>query len=108
MISPKNFTLVSAQSMGATFTSSSIPMKYYYAVSLQAVWTGGTVDGTWRILISNDDVTYSALTGSDSVASGAGDFYWDLTQTTAGFVKITYIRNGGTGTASVQVNGKTV
>lgn len=115
MIQPKNYALLTAQSMGADFQSDWIPMQYYYGASVQATWTGGSAAGTLKIQVTNDPATNTGasrqatdLTGSAQVIAGAGDFYWDLTQNSCCAFRLAFVRSGGTGSLRAQVNGKTV
>lgn len=107
MLHQKNFQLVSAGSLGADYTSPSVDLTVYYGASLQAVWTGGSANGTLSLQVSNDGVNWSDLTGSDIAVSGAGNFTWDLTQTNVAYVRIIFAYTSGTGSLSIQVNGKT-
>lgn len=115
MIQPKNYALLTAQSMGATFASDWIPMQYYYGASIQAVWTGGSAAGTLKIQVTNippsttgGTRTGTDYTGSNIVVAGAGDWFWDLTQSSCGWFRLSFTRVSGTGSLSAQVNGKTV
>lgn len=113
MIEPKNYALLTAQSMGASFQSAWIPMKYYWGLSIQAVWTGGSAAGTLNLQVSNDPdsvatKTPTDYTGSSLVVAGAGNWFWDVTQTAGGWFRLNFVYTSGTGSLSAQVNGKTV
>lgn len=116
----KPVQIVTAGSLGATLNSSTIDMNQYFGGSIQAVWTGASVDGTFKLQISNDIVrvtpstgdvgteivNWTDYTGSSTTAAGAGDFMWNMVYSNFRWVRLVFTRTSGTGTLNAIFSGK--
>ncbi len=119
--------LANATSMGASFKSNGVDLNQIVVYSVEAVWTGGTADGTLNLEVSNDDVPVAAATGnpvgtnpaanvvnwvtytgSSTTVSGAGNFLWNCLDAGYRWVRVSYTRSSGTGSCSIQYSGKGV
>lgn len=114
--------IVTAGSLGASLTSNGIDLNQIVLASIQAVWTGGTVDGAFTIEVSNDSVkidptvtnqaanvvNWTTYTGSSVTAAGAGDFAWLISDIGFRWVRLKFTRTSGTGTLNAIFAGKGV
>lgn len=100
-------TATGALNMGATVTTSKtytgIPGKPVGGFCLdkgrrfcvQAVWTGTTAPvGTLSLNGSNDNITFTPISGSSQAVSGAGSFLW-FGFADYKYVTLTYTRTSG-------------
>lgn len=120
MSSDPNAAIMSSVSLGADATSTIVPMKVEWMVSIQAVWTGSPV-GNFTIETSDDAgatlpdgypnpasisnwTTYSG--SSQAAGGGSGSFVWRITACPDRWVRLKYTRSSGTGSVSARFNAK--
>lgn len=83
--------------------SPGIPMDKVQAMGIQAVWTGTPV-GNFTVQVSNDNVTFTTLSGSSVAAGGAaGNFYWKDSSPAYKYVQVSYTGTSGSGSATVKL-----
>lgn len=104
-----NKLLVDATSLSASFNSEAQELDHIYGFSVHAVFTG-TPSGTFRLQCSNDDVqlpsqvvNWTNITDSDQIVSAAGDIMYNYREANYKWVRLVYIRVGGTGSVSARV-----
>lgn len=107
MLHTKNFALATGGSMGANYVSPPIDLTVYYGCAIQAVWTGSTASGTLGLQFSNDGVNWSTDSSANTAVAGPGNFMWDIWNTQASYVQVTFTYASGTGSINIQVEGKT-
>lgn len=113
--------LASAASMGASFTTTKtytgldgnptpgFCLDRALGYAIQAVWTGSTAPvGTLRLQGSNDNITFTNLTGSDQAVNGAGDFIWKDSTPYYKFVRLQYARTSGGGSDTLSATIRVV
>lgn len=100
------YDLLKAGDMSGSITTDSQQLNQMFLCSIQAVWTGSTANGTLKLQISNDNITFSDYTGSSVSVNGAGDFMWNLSYTGFPWIRVVYTRSSGTGVLNITVNGK--
>lgn len=112
-----NYKIFDNVSLGASVNSSIVNLTNITIWSPQLVWTGGTVNGSFKIQVSNDPgallagvvsgvSNWSDYTGSSSTASGAGDLTYNVNIAAYRWARIAYTRTSGTGTVNGYVNAK--
>lgn len=114
--------IVTAGSMAANVTSEVIDLNQVVVYAIQAVWTGGTADGTLKLQLSNQIVSptpatsnpgslvtqWTDYTGSSTVVAGAGDFMWNCNNPGYRWVRLVFTRGSGTGTLNATISGKAI
>lgn len=119
---PKNvinpFPLLSSQSLAATFSSSPVSIQYMDNICLLIYWAAtGTPIGTFTIEVSNDynpithvDGHWDALVLSTPLTAtgAAAQFTIDMNQLGASYMRVTYTRTSGTGTANATLTAKQI
>ncbi len=115
------FHSVVSASMAADVTSPVTNIKDQDNVGFQVIWTGVPV-GTFAVEVSNSHAqdsqgvvsnagTWSALTFDPPLAAAtgaAGDFFIDVNQAGAAWIRFKYTATSGTGTLNVWLSGKQV
>lgn len=117
----RNFKIVDAASMGASVNSTPVLISKRLGYSVQAVWSGGSPVGNFKLQCSNDDVqlnsdgTFVAPTNWDDIsgttvaAGGAtGSNTWNVISAYYRFFRLVYTRSSDTGTLNVRVQSKEV
>lgn len=110
------FSVLSAESMGASFSSEPTFIPNISAVSYEASWSGSTPIGTLAVEVSNSVTTnadgsirnagnWTVLT-STAVSGNTGSIFFDVTITAGLATRLTYTRSSGTGSMDAIVNGK--
>lgn len=101
------FTLMAAGDMSGNLTSSVIKVQTMDNIGIEFVWTG-TPTGAINVDISNDQVTWQALTLMPTIApsGSASNAYLEYNQTSAPFIRCRYNRTSGTGTLFISVTEK--
>jgi hypothetical protein len=91
----------------STVDSSAISIVNLDNVSLQFDWTG-TPNGSFDVLVSNDNVTYHSLNIPNlPTATGvAGGFIVNITQLSQPWIKASYTNTSSTGTLNVTIFAK--
>lgn len=101
-----NSTLVSAVSMGANITSSSLDLNEANTYCAQLIYTG-TPTGTLKLQGSNDNSNWTDISGkSVALAGSAGSSFLSDTGFGYGFLRIVYTFTSGTGSLTATVNAK--
>lgn len=103
--------ILTAQSMAASFSSSAIDASLVDLVSIQAVWAGGGApNGTFSVEVSNDDLSpptnWSAYPGSAVVIAADGDLAYNVANYGFKWIRLRYVRTGGTGTLNASLVSK--
>ncbi len=103
---------INGTSMGASITSDAVQFEFSDNVGIQATWTG-TPTGTFDVQISLDptnlgwtSVPFSPL--PTAPAGAAGNNYFEINQSTGGFVRLLYTRVSGTGNLKAKIAIKAV
>jgi hypothetical protein len=112
--------ILTAQSMGATFTSPITEIKLQDNVGIQLNWTGAPV-GTFDVQVSmdhkqdaNGNVTvvgnWISLALSPAIIAAAvpDTAYIDLNQLSAPYIRVVYTRTSGTGVLNMFITAKGV
>lgn len=107
--------------MALTITSQGVTLNSIYAYSVQAIWSGGTVNGTFHLEGSNfaGDVTgmatqqpadtdYTIIADSTQVVTGSpGSILYDVTECSYRWVRLVFVPTGGSGgTLRATINTK--
>lgn len=117
--------VITAQSMGATITSSPINIQLMDDVGLQAVVTAGTSpvgvlsvqvsadhleDNSGNVLVAGNWSTVQSPPGTDLTLAVAanGAYYFDLSLLSAPFCRLVYTRTSGTGTLNAFMVAKSL
>lgn len=112
-----NTAIYTNVSLGADAASSIINLTNQSLWSVQLVWTGGTVDGTFKIQVSNDAgkleagvidgvTNWDDYPNSTSTASGAGTLTYNAWIAGYRWARVYFTRASGTGTVNGRVNAK--
>jgi len=101
------FTLLSAESMGASFSSPATSFKYMDRVMLH-ITTTGTPTGTLSVQTSINGQTGWEIVplGMNPLAGVNDDYVIDMQVTALPFLRINYVRTSGTGTCTAVLSGK--
>lgn len=110
------FSVLEAQSMGASFNSEPTFIPNISAISYEASWSGTTPVGSLAVEVSNS-VTLNAdgsirnagnwtILTSSAVSGNTGSIFFDVTITAGLATRLAYTRTSGTGTMDAIVNGK--
>lgn len=101
------FVLLAAGDMSGNITSNVVAVQTMDNIGVEFVWTG-TPTGTINVDISNDKVTWQAITLSPGItpAGGAQNAYLEYNQISAPFFRCRYTRSSGTGTLAISVTEK--
>lgn len=115
----RRFLLADAVSMGASFTSIVLRCQFLDNIGLQINYSGTLPVGAFNVEVSADheeDANGNVKTAGTWVDLGlglaapgsTGPIYVDLNQISAPYVRVSYVRTSGTGTASVYATAKSV
>lgn len=101
--------LMGAGNMTSDLTSSALQLMGFDNVGVQFIWTG-TPEGDFGVEISLDGVNWTALPLSPApAAAGAADnAYVEVNQSTAKYLRCTYVATASTGTLQILVSQKMV
>lgn len=118
-----NEKLIDNGDMDDDIESSPIGLPNMIGYSVQAVWTGSTIDGTIKLQCSvdpcsqarttsrEDPTHWSDVEDSEITINAAGDFVWNVSDVFYPWVRIVYTDgSGGTsdGVLNVRINAKGV
>lgn len=112
----KNYKIIDAQSMGADVTSSVTNIQVIDNVGIQISFTTSDAVGTFYVQISADYDAHLGtgtwinldLSSTPTAASANADYYLDLNQLSAPWIRLFYDRTSGTGTLNAYITGKMV
>ena len=111
-----NVPLVKNGDMSGTINSSPILLDQDVGVYFQAIFTGAPA-GNFKLQASADVgiqpagtaiTNWTDYTGSAVSITAAGDYAWDVTTTSARWMRLVYVPSSGSGTLNVQVTTKGV
>ena len=114
------YQLVTNGNMNATITSAPQQVGQMVMACVQAVFTGSSPTGTFKIQVSNNhkeyppsndvitDGDWTDYTGSEYAITASGSYVWNFATLPFPFFRVVYTRVSGTGTLQVYVNGKGV
>lgn len=109
MITAKQVTVLSGQSMAASFESDPISVLPFIGYSISCVFTGSPV-GTLKIQVSNDTedapTNWDDLDDSSVSISAAGSETYIVAEVEYSFIKLVYTRSSGSGTFGAKFTGK--
>ena len=101
--------IITSGNMASNVTSSGIDILKMEQCSIQAVWSGSSPTGAFKIQASNDIVssaasvsTWSDLSDSSYSITADGDFMWALSPASYRFIRLVYTRTSGTGTLNAK------
>ena len=119
--------LLTNGNMATSINSNGEDLNQIFMYSIQAIWTGAPV-GSLKLQVSNDDVpsapvgnatpgtaqanvssnvvNWTDYTGSTTAVSGPGDFMWIVSDGGYKWVRVVYTATSGTGSLTVEYNGK--
>lgn len=97
--------IVTAGSMAATITSSTITLASKTGYAMQAVYTGSPV-GTLTVEGSNDGTTWSTVTDSTVAVSAAGSTLYNISGVQYELARLLYTFTSGTGSLTVYASSK--
>lgn len=97
-------TLLNAITMTSTQTSLGTPVENTNRICFQAVWTGTSPVGTFDILASNDNITYTVIS-SQNVSGNSGSLMSNSSDFGYLYVQARYTYTSGTGTMTVTLAG---
>lgn len=101
---------LSSASLGADMNSGPIRIREAIGFCVQLVWTGASVDGEFKIQVSNDSGDSENVTNWEDLllpvtsvvtASGADSHTWNVANLMASWFRIVFTRTSGTGTITV-------
>lgn len=112
-----NKVFVTAQSLGADFTSDPIQIEQYFGYAITAVCTGASADGTIKLQGSVDPaqnplgstptpVTFVDIGGSTGTISGATNVLYNVSNVYYNWVRLVFTRSSGTGSITATINAK--
>ena len=94
--------------MSSDITSPSTNILYTDRVGFQLSWTG-TPTGTFSVEISNDEISWVALTLSESIAAaGSADQAFIDCETAAKFIRLKYTAGSSTGVLQAKLTAKSI
>jgi len=96
--SEKLVQIVTDGDMSADVTSSSVNVQKDVNCAIQAKFTGSSPTGTFHLLASNDDITYTTINSADVAITTSGDVLWNITAIGFAYLKLYYEFGSGTGT----------
>lgn len=104
------YTLASAQSLAATFTSSTFTITYLDNVGIAIDATTSDAVGTFTIEAAIGDSAWTdlAVTPAMTLASANASFLVNLNQAPFSKIRVVYARTSGTGTVDIRVMAKGV
>ena len=105
-----NYTQFSAQAVSgtSTYTSAATNISQQHNVGLDIRFVG-TMTGTLTVNCSNDNVTFTSLTFSPSLAQPSGsnlNYLVDLNQVPFQYVQVSYTNSSGSGTLTSILTSK--
>lgn len=114
-----NALLVENGDMSGSINSNPFRLEHLNTVAIQAVFTGSSPTGTFKVQVSNDtqlitesgDIgatvnNWSDVSGSSVSVTASGDVAWNLPNTGFRWVRVVYTRSSGSGTLNVRAQGK--
>jgi len=113
-----NVPVLGAADMSASFTGEPLKIEEFTLFSIQAAWSGASVDGTLVLQASNDVGGYgdNTITGvvnwtdipntSQAITDASGTHLWNIIGAGWRWVRVKYARTAGTGTMSARAQAK--
>ena len=115
-LTPLSKTILSSESMGASFVSNGVDISKIDLLSIQAVWTGGgSPNGSFTVEVSNDDVPLGSNNQSSNVVnwttypsstitiSTDGSLVYNIANLGYRWARVRYVRTSGTGTVNANL-----
>lgn len=99
------YILVNGASMAADVTSAAQDLSFYWVFSMQAVFTGSPV-GSIELQASNDNVTFTTISGTNTAVSAASNIMWNVENAGYKYVRVFYDATSGTGSLTCTYFGK--
>lgn len=111
-------TLASATAMSASFNSTAFNIERTAVIGIQAVWSGGgSPVGTLKLQVSNaapdetgstplnapTGATWTDVSGSSTSVSADGDYFWNIAELGARWVRLVWTRTSGSGSTLTAV-----
>lgn len=94
-------TLIDATaSLSTDWTSDSIPLSYMDGYSIQLVFTGVALEGTFWLEVSADPTSptnWSLFKNSEQLIAEGGDHVWNVADAGHNFVRVCWTNVAGTG-----------
>lgn len=114
--------IITSGDMSGSLTSIGIDINQMFGYTVQAVWTGSSPTGTFKLQISNDMVNdymgssnpaanvtnWTDYSGSSQAITASGDFAWIVSDSNYKWVRLVYTRTSGTGTLNAILTAKGV
>jgi hypothetical protein len=112
--------IVTSGDMSADVTSKGVFLDQLALYSIQAVWSGSSPTGTFKLQVSNDYVpvsqtnsdpanavtSWTDYTASSYAITANGDYMWNVTVAGYCWVRLKYTFTSGTGTLNAKFFGK--
>ena len=103
----KTYTVISGQSLGASFAGPSTSTERLDRVCLHIVCTTSDAVGAVAVQSSVDNQTWVDIPiGLTALAGANQDYFIDLQVTAIPFFRVAYTRTSGTGTMTVKLSAK--
>lgn len=98
----KNFDLTLGPSLSTSTNSVSQNIDYDFGFSVQIVFTGSSLDGSFKLQASNDNTNWTDVTSSTAVSSltGTSSIMYNVDAAYYNYFRVSWTRTGGTGTAN--------
>lgn len=102
-------TLMAAGNMATDLTSDSVQLMGFDNIGVQFIWTG-TPTGDFGVDISLDNTNWTTipLTPAPAAAGSADNAYVEVNQSTAKYLRCTYVATSGTGSLKILISQKMV
>ena len=102
-------TLYDAADLSASVNSSAVDCGVIRDCSIQAIITGSSPTGTFKLQVSNDTgqvANWMDLAGSSQAITTTGNIGWSISPMLYDWVRIVYTRTSGTGNVSALLRHK--
>ncbi len=103
MISSK---LINAQDASVNITSAGVDLGNITHYSFEGVFSSATLNGNFKLQVSNDDVNYIDLAGASDTITSGGSSLINISDAGYRYVRCVWTATSGTGTLTVQFIGK--
>lgn len=96
----KEIALISAANAGANYTSTQLDLGDIFNLSIQVTFSSNTLNGSLNLEGSNDNSSYTTITGSTQAITSGASHMWGITNATYRYIRVVWTQSSGTGTLS--------